>query len=372
MEAIGPVPFAGMVLADLGADIVRLDRISAAQLGVEIPHRFLATGRSKRSVAVDLKSREGLAVARRLIAASDVLIEGFRPVTMERLGLGPDVCLADNPKLVFARCSGWGESGPLANIASHDINYIGLSGALAALGVPDQPPTPPLSLVGDYGGAGMQLVCGTLAALISARMTGRGQVIHTSIAQGALSLMPIAYSLLAAGHWTLARGANLTDGGAPYYRCYETSDGHYMAVGAIENRFYAELLAKLDIADAVDVTRQSDRSLWPATAQLLAARFKQRSRAEWMDRFKNSDACVTPVLDMSEAPHHAQHVEARGFVDVEGVIQPAPGVRFSRTELSAPHPAPARGANTQAILSELGFSPAEITGLSASGAVRLG
>jgi alpha-methylacyl-CoA racemase len=371
MAAIGPVPFCGMMLADMGAEVVRIDRVTPSGLGVEVPPRFACMARSKQSVAVDVKSPEGLTIAKRLLTAADVVIEGFRPGVMERLGLGPDACAAANPKLVFGRCSGWGDEGPMAGMAAHDINYIGMSGALAAMGREGDPPAPPLNLVGDFGGAAMQLVTGILAAIIAARATGKGQVVKTSIAQGAIGLMPMIYGLYAAGRWSLTRASNPLDGGAPFYRCYACSDGRYVAVGAIERKFYLELLDRLDLAHRIDATKQNDSTTWPATAEIIAARFKERPRDAWTALFDQSDACVTPVLDMGEAPRHPQQIGAGGFVDVAGLVQPAPSPRFSETPLSKPRPAPLFGAQTGDVLEKLGFSAEEIAGLAARGVVKL-
>jgi alpha-methylacyl-CoA racemase len=367
MAAIGPVPFCGMVLADMGCAVIRVDRIAPAGLGIEVAPRFDCMARGKQSIAVDLKQAEGLALVRSLIAGADAVIEGFRPGVMERLGLGPEVCHEANPKLVFGRCSGWGDSGPMAGVAGHDINFVGLSGALAAMGVQGAPP-PPLNLVGDFGGAAMHLVSGVLAALLSARTTGRGQVVSTSIAQGAAALMPMIYGLLAAGDWSLARGQNSLDGGAPYYRCYETRDGGYMAAAPIEQKFYLAFLSRMGLEGQVDPAAQNDRATWPATAALFAARFRERSRADWTALFAGSDACVTPVLDMSEAPRDAQQIAAGAFMTVDGIVQPAPGVRFSEGA-NFPAPSPEPGQDTKEILRRLGHAPAAIDAFIRSGAV---
>ena len=353
MAAIGPVPFAGMTLADMGATVVRVDRILSAGLGVEVAPRFDFMARGKQSIAVDLKHPDGLAVVRRLIADADVVIEGFRPGVMERIGLGPDGCLEANPKLIFGRCSGWGPKGPWANAAGHDINFVGLSGALAAMGVAGAP-TPPLNLIGDFGGAAMHLVSGVLAALLSAHATGRGQVVTTSIAQGAVALMPMIYGLHAAGDWTLTRGDNSLDGGAPYYRCYETSDGRYMAAAPIEKKFYGEFLRLLGLDGEVDAAQQNDRATWAATTARFARRFRERSQADWSTVFSGSDACVTPVLDMSEAPDHPQ--QAAAFVAVDGLVQPGPGIGFSGAMPGVPTPPPEIGQDTAMVLRDFGYS----------------
>ena len=257
MAAIGPVPFCGMALADMGAEVVRVDRVANANLGIAVEPKFNCMGRGKKSIAVDLKQPDGIALMRRLIAGSDAVIEGFRPDVMGHLGLGPEICLADNPRLVFGRSSGWGDNGPMAQIASHDINYLGLSGCLAAMGLKGPPP---LNLIGDFGGAAMHLLVGVIAGLYVAKNTGKGQVVSASISDGTLGLMPMPYGLFAAGSWSLERGQNYLDGGAPFYRTYETSDGRYMAIGAIERKFFLQLLNKLDLEDQVDASRQNDRA----------------------------------------------------------------------------------------------------------------
>jgi alpha-methylacyl-CoA racemase len=361
--AIGPVPFAGMVLADLGAEVVRIDRVQPTGLGIAMPPRFNLLNRGKRSIAVDLKHPDGIAVARRLVAASHILLEGFRPGVMERLGLGPEACLAANPALIYGRISGWGERGPLAGVAGHDINYLGLSGALAAMGEPGAPPPVPLNLIGDFGGGSMFLVAGVLAALLHARRSGIGQVVRTSIAEAALALMPMFYGLRAAGLWTDRRGDNVLDGGAPFYRTYATRDGRFVAVGAIEPKFYAALVAGLGLAGRVALGAQLDRKLWPETTALFAARFREKTRAEWSEVFADSDACVTPVLEMDEAATHPQHAALGSFVASDGMRAPAPAPEFTATPRRAAAPPPGPGADTASVLAALGYSAAEIARL---------
>lgn len=368
--AIGPVPFCGMVLADMGAEVVRIDRVAAAGLGIGVSARFEVLHRGKQSVALDLKHRDGVRLARRLVAQSDVVLEGFRPGVMERLGLGPAECLADHPKLVYGRMSGWGERGPLAEAAGHDINYIGLSGALAAMGEPGAPPPVPLNLIGDFGGAAMHLACGVLAALLAVRAGGPGQVVRTSIAAASLALMPMIYGFRAAGEWTLERGRNILDGGAPFYRTYATRDGRYVAVGAIEAKFYAALVEGLGLGGRVSLAAQRDRATWPATTALFAARFLERTRDAWAAAFAGLDACVTPVLDMDEAPNHPQHAALGAFATVGGVRQPAPTPEFAalpRRHLRAP---PQSGRDTSTVLARLGCSEAEIARLLREGVAR--
>ena len=352
MAAIGPVPFAGMLLADMGAEVIRIDRTAPSGLGVEVQPQFDCLGRGKKSICVDVKSPAGVDILKKLIAETNILIEGFRPQVMERLGLGPHECLAINPKLVFGRCSGWSEPGPLAAYAGHDINFVGLSGALAAMGVTGIP-TPPLNLVGDFGGAGMHLAVGVLAGLVS----GKGQVVNASIAGGTLGLMPMIYGLFAQDEWTTKRGDNLLDGGGPFYRCYETKDDKFVAVGALERKFYTELLAKLDLIGVVNPDQQYDRATWPATTDVLARKFRERSRDEWAAYFANTNACVTPVLTLDEAPQHPQQVSS--FVKVGDVVQPMPQPQFSGSG-AAPNPPPANGAQTREILSSLNYSQREI------------
>lgn len=306
MAAIGPVPHCGLVLSELGADVVRLDRLEPSGLGIEVAGQFDALARGKRSLALDLKSPNGAQAALELVGRADALIEGFRPGVMERLGLGPDRCLAANPRLVYGRISGWGETGPLAGEAGHDLNFLGLTGALAAMGEPGQPPPVPLNLVADFGGGAMQLAVGVLAALLEARTTGQGQVVATSILEGAHALMPFLHGLRAAGAWEDRRGANVLDGGAPFYRCYEASDGRYVAVAAIERKFYRALLKGLELLGQVNPAVQMDRTAWPALAGLFASVFRTRPRDDWARRFQGTDACVTPVLTFNEALDHEQ------------------------------------------------------------------
>ena len=352
-----------MMLADMGADVIRIDRTAPSGLGVEAHAQFDCMGRGKKSICIDLKGPTGVDILKKLIAEANILIEGFRPQVMERLGLGPDACLKINAKLVFGRCSGWGEQGPYAAVASHDINFIGLSGALAAMGVTGVP-APPLNLVGDFGGAGMHLVAGVLAGLIS----GRGQVVNTSIGGSTLSLMPMIYGLFAQGEWTINRGDNLLDGGAPFYRCYETKDGKYLAVGALEHKFYTELLTKLDLVDVIRGEHQNDRSTWPQTTDVLRRKFLERNRDDWAASFANSNACVTPVLTLEEAPKHPQHVASESFAKVGDVVQPAPQPLFSQ-RVVAPNPPPANGAHTREILSALHYAPREIDDMLTAGTV---
>ena len=364
LEGIGPVPMCAMLLADLGADVVRIDRREPSGLGLAMDRRFAVNSRSRRSVALDLKSAAGRDAALRLIARTDVLLEGFRPGVAERLGVGPEDCHARNPALVYGRMTGFGQSGPLAQAAGHDLNYIALSGVLHAIGPRGGKPVPPLNLVGDYGGGALYLALGVLAALHERKASGRGQVVDTAMVDGAASLMSIFYGLAAAGAWSGARGENWLDGGAPYYDTYETADAKFIAVGAIEPKFFAELAKAIGL-DARFVQRQNDRKTWPEMREALSAIFKQRTRAEWCALLEGSDACFAPVLTMIEAPEHA-HAKARSaFIEVDGVVQPAPAPRFDRSVPATPRPAPRAGEHTEEVLREAGFSAAEIAALGA-------
>ena len=323
---IGPVPFAAMLLADMGAEVVRIDRSGAAPSD---PREIINRSRSA-VVQLDLKNLTHRQQALQLAARADALIEGFRPGVMERLGLGPDAMLGANPRLVYGRMTGWGQAGPLAHTAGHDINYIALPGALAAMGTPGTPPAPPLNLVGDYGGGSLYLVVGLLAGILEARQSGQGQVVDAAMCDGVASLMSLFYSLSALGSWTERRADNLLDGGAPFYATYACSDGKFVALGPIEPQFYAVLRQKLDLADPV-FDRQNDQSAWPEQHAKLAQVLATRTRDEWVALCDGSDACVAPVLTLAEAPQHP-HLAARAtFTRREGVVQPAPAPRFSRT-----------------------------------------
>jgi alpha-methylacyl-CoA racemase len=365
LVGLGPGPFAAMMLADMGADVLRIDRIPAR------PPRGASRdvlARSRPSAGVDLKHRDGVATVLELCERADVLIEGFRPGVMERLGLGPDACLARNPKLVYGRMTGWGQDGPLAQAAGHDINYIALSGALHAIGRAGEKPVPPLNLVGDFGGGGMLLAFGIACALFEAQRSGKGQVVDAAMVDGSALLMAMFFGFRASGLQSEQRGTNLLDGGAPFYDTYETKDGQHVAVGALEPQFFAELLSKLGI-DAASLPPQMDRAHWPALAQKLAETFKQKTRAEWCALLEGSDACFAPVLSIGEAAAHP-HVRARGtLVEVGGVLQPAPAPRFSRTQPALPN-APSHAAqDTDAALRAWGVSAERIAALRASRAI---
>ncbi|MEU7057678.1 CaiB/BaiF CoA-transferase family protein [Streptomyces sp. NPDC046197] len=327
LAGIGPGPFAAMLLADLGADVVRVDRPGGSALAIDPAYDL--TNRNKRSVVVDLKSADGPAAVLDLAERADILIEGYRPGVAERLGVGPEACRARNPRLVYGRMTGWGQHGPLAERAGHDIAYIAPTGTLGLIGRPEEPPAVPANLVGDYAGGSLYLVVGVLAALHHARATGAGQVVDAAIVDGASHLATMIHGMLAAGGWQDRRGANLLDGGCPYYGTYETADGKHMAVGALEQQFYDEFLAVLGLTDHADARKDVTR--WGELREAVAARFKSRTRDEWTALFEDTDACVAPVLSLREAPHHP-HLAARGtFTDHAGITQPAPAPRFSAT-----------------------------------------
>lgn len=364
IAGIGPGPFCAMMLADMGAEVVRVDRKANAGNGTN----YDVLNRGRKSIAVDLKNPDGVETVLRLIEKADALIEGFRPGVMERLGLGPDVCLARNPKLVFGRMTGWGQEGPLAHAAGHDINYISLTGALHAIGRPGSPPTPPLNLVGDFGGGGMMLAFGIVCAMLEAQKSGKGQVVDAAMTDGSAALMGIIYGLKGMGIWTNDRQSNMLDGGAHFYDAYECADGKFISIGAIEPQFYALLIEKAEISDDA-FQAQMDRDGWPELKKKIAEVFKQKTRAEWCEIMEGTDICFAPVLDLDEAPEHP-HNKARGtFVQIEGVTQHAPAPRFSRTSCATPVRPPRAGEHTEEILAGWGVSEGEISEIKASGAV---
>ncbi|HTJ04439.1 MAG TPA: CaiB/BaiF CoA-transferase family protein [Caldimonas sp.] len=365
-EAIGPGPFAGMMLADMGADVLLLDRPVDADLGIGQQRRFDVMRRGRRSLVVDLKTPAGIATALRVCDKADALIEGFRPGVMERLGLGPDVVLARNPRLVYGRMTGWGQRGPLAERAGHDIDYIAVAGVLNAIGRAGDAPLPPLNLVGDFGGGGLLLAFGIACGVIEARTSGRGQVVDAAMVDGAALLAAMFSGFMASGIWRDERGTNILDSGAPWYDTYETRDGRHVAVGAIEAKFYAELLARLDL-DAALAKTQHDRTTWPALRETLAARFRERTRDEWAAVFADADACVAPVLTFAESRAHPQIVARGGAIEIDGVAQPAPAPRFARTPGAATRPPPERGSGGAEALAEWGFGAEEIAALRAPG-----
>lgn len=370
LASIGPGPFCAMLLADQGAQVVRIDRVEPGGLGVPMPPAYDVAGRSRRSVALDFKQPAGREAALRLIDRADVLIEGWRPGVAERLGLGPEDCLARNPALVYGRMTGFGQTGPLAQAAGHDLNYIALTGALHAIGAGDGKPAVPLNLVGDYGGGALYLAFGLMAALFERQRSGCGQVVDAAMVDGASSLMALFHGLAACGQWDPQhRAANLLDGGAPFYDTYEAADGRHVSLGSLEPKFFAELARRIGL-DARYVARQYDRRLWPEMRAAIAALMRSKTRDEWTALLEGSDACFAPVLTLAEAPTHA-HARARdAFVDVAGVCQPAPAPRFSRSAPAAPTAAPVPGAHTHEVLAEAGYTASEIEALLADGAAR--
>lgn len=364
LAGIGPGPFAAMLLADLGADVIRIDRPGPSALPVPMPPEADILRRGRPSVALDLKHPDGLAALLALVERADVLIEGYRPGVAERLGLGPDECLARNPRLVYGRMTGWGQDGPLAQRAGHDSGYIAITGALAAIGRAGGPPQLPLNLVGDFGGGGMYLVVGILAALLEARVSGMGQVVDAAIVDGTAHLSSMIVGMVSGGAWSSERGTNFLDSGVPFYDVYETKDGGWMAVGPLEQPFYDELLLRLGLTEVAP--NRLDPSEWPALRALLTETFLARTRDEWAECFFDSDACVAPILSFEEAPQHP-HLKARGtYVDHEGVIQPAPAPRFSRTPGALTTPPPKPGSDTRAALTAWGL--ADVDALIDSGA----
>jgi alpha-methylacyl-CoA racemase len=369
LASIGPGPFCGMLLADMGADVVRIDRLEPSGLGVPVDPRFEVTGRNRRSLALDLKSPAAVEAVLRLVSKADLLIEGYRPGVAERLGLGPQDCHARNPALVYGRMTGFGQTGPLAQAAGHDMNYIALTGALHAIG-PNAKPTPPLNLVGDYGGGALYLALGLLAALHECKTSGRGQVVDAAMVDGAASLASIFFGLKAAGRWKDgSRNANLLDGGAPFYDTYETADGLWVSLGPLEPKFFAELVQRLGL-DASFIKRQYDTRVWPELRQAIATAVQGKTRAQWCEALEGTDVCFAPVLTFEEAPLHAHAAQRQAFIEVGGVTQPAPAPRFDRTPSRMPTPAPVQGAHSQALLREAGYSEAEIQALLAQGAVK--
>lgn len=328
--AVGPAPMCAMLLADLGATVLRIDRVTPVELGSKRPLEYDLLLRNREVMALDLKTAQGRGMAMEVVAGADALIEGMRPGVMERLGLGPQECLARNPKLVYGRMTGWGQQGPLADAAAHDLNYIAVTGALDAIGRKGQPPSIPINLLGDYAGGSLYLALGILAALQETGRSGKGQVVDAAIVDGVTSLMTSMYGLLAAGMWKLERGTNIADSGTPFYDVYECSDGKYVSVAPIETRFFEELLERLEIPKS-EFPNRWDRAQWPRLRETLAAKFRSRTRDEWCAQLEGTDACFAPVLSMGEAPGHPQAAAREVFVDVGGVRQPSPAPRFSRT-----------------------------------------
>ena len=359
---IGPGPFAAMMLADHGAEVVRIDRPSGGMLHPKDP-----LSRNRRSIAIDMKQAEGVALARQIAAGADGIIEGYRPGVMERLGLGPDVLLGDNPKLVYGRMTGWGQTGPWSHMAGHDINYIALSGVLHTIGREGERPVPPVNYLGDFGGGGMMLAYGMVAALLHVARGGEGQVIDAAMTDGSALLAGMTWGFHAMGFWEDRAGVNRLDGGAPYYDTYVCADDKFIAVGAIEPQFYALLRERTGLDADPEFDAQDDVAGWPRLKEKLAALFRTRSRDEWAAMFDGSDACVAPVLSLAEAPQHAHNAARATFVEVDGTVMPAPAPRYSATISEPPRAAPQRGADGAALLEELGYSPDAIAELRRSG-----
>ena len=369
MAALGPVPFAGMLLSDLGADVILVDRPGPPP---EDDPTLSLTKRGRRSVILDAKNEHGRTVLLDLVRTADVLLEGSRPGVMEKLGLGPDECLAARPSLVYGRATGWGQDGPYAQTAGHDINFIALSGVLWGTGRAGERPVPPLNLLGDYGGGGMMLAFGVVAALLEARASGIGQVVDAAMLDGAALMSTLIWEMRARGRHEDARGVNLLDTGAPFYDVYECSDGEFVAVGALEPQFYAELCRRVGFEQDLDPdTRpaQLDRATWPARKTEMERLFLTRTRDEWQRLLEHTDACVAPVLSWAEAPAHPHNAARQTFAEVDGVLQPAPAPRFSRTPAAVQAPACARGEHTEDVLAELGMDGGERTRLRSTGAL---
>ena len=364
MAGIGPGPFTAMMLSDLGAEVIRIDRLSHKGIG----HRANVLNRGRKSIAVDLKNPRGVETTLRLIEQADVVLEGFRPGVMERLGLGPEKCLSVNPRLIFGRMTGWGQTGPLSQAAGHDINYISIAGALGAMGYADRPPAPPLNLVGDFGGGAMYLLTGILAALVERATSEQGQIIDAAMSDGTASLLSPFFGLMAMNMWTTDRFSNRLDGGAFYYGSYECSDGRYISIGSLEPQFYALLLEKAEITDP-EFQEQLDEAAWPAKREKLTQLFKTKTRQQWCDIMEGTDVCFAPVLDLKEAPNHPHNIDRKTFVELDGVVQPAPAPRFSRTQGEIQGPAAMAGEHTRKVLSEWNFSDQEIGELQAARAI---
>lgn len=347
MAGLGPCPFAGMLLADMGADVIVVER------NTDVTRRHLpdCSRRGKRSIALDLKNTEGVETLLQLMEKADVLIEGFRPGVMERLGLSPEICLARNPKLIYGRMTGWGQTGPLAHAAGHDINYISLTGVLHATGRANEKPVPPLNLVGDYGGGAMFLVTGILAALIETQKSGKGQVIDAAMTDGSALLMAMFNSLHAMNLWTTQRGTNLLDSGAPFYDVYETKDGKYVSIGALEPQFYALLIQKAELDPSVFSPQMNPKN-WSKQKETLEMVFKNKTQAEWCAIMEGTDVCFAPVLDFLEAQQHPHNIARETYINVEGLIQPAPAPRFSRTQSEVQFGGRAAGEDTEEVLKE--------------------
>ncbi|MCZ6472839.1 MAG: CaiB/BaiF CoA-transferase family protein [SAR324 cluster bacterium] len=368
MAGIGPGPFCAMALSDMGAEVLRIDRTEPSGLGIVLDPKFDLLKRGRRSVAIDLKDARGAETVLRLVEQADALIEGFRPGVMERLGVGPDECLRRNPRLVYGRMTGWGQDGPMAKDVGHDINYIALAGVLHCIGSQGGVPVPPMNLVGDFGGGAMFLAFGIVSALLEAAKSGKGQVVDVSMVEGAAYLMTSIYGLHASGIWNNERGSNLLDGGAHYYNVYETSDGKYVSVGAIEPKFYQQLLERTGL-EGEELPGQQDRDAWPQFRRRLAEIFKTHTRDEWCEIMEGAEVCFAPVLYMDEVRGHSQNAARESFLDIDGVVQPAPAPRFSRTASQVQSPPARRGEHSAAALKDWGIPPEEVQALCDAGVV---
>jgi alpha-methylacyl-CoA racemase len=368
LAGIGPGPMCAMLLSDMGAEVIRVDRLAPADLGIDRGRKYNVLNRGRRSIAVDLKTPEGVEVVLKLADEADALIEGFRPGVTERLGLGPDVCHARNPRLVYGRMTGWGQDGPLASAAGHDINYIALTGVLDSIGTEGGPPVPPLNLVGDFGGGALYLALGVCAGIIEARTSGQGQVIDAAMVDGAASLLAAVYGIHGSGGWNDQRGTNVLDTGAHFYGTYECSDGNWISIGSIEGKFHAELLEKLGLTDD-DIPNRNDRARWKEHKLRLTELFLSKTRDEWCEIMEGTDICFAPVLSMAEAPEHPHNVKRGTFIELEGVVQPGPAPRFSRTPGEVQGPVPDPGQHTDEVLGDWGWSADDIASLRAAGAV---
>ena len=365
LAGIGPGPFCGMMLSDMGAEVIRVEKTGGSK---KASKDVLA--RNRRSIAVDLKQPKGVETVLRLIESADAVFEGFRPGVMERLGLSPDTCLARNPRLVFGRMTGWGQTGPMAQAAGHDINYIALAGALHAIGRKSEKPVPPLNLVGDFGGGGMLLAFGMVCALLEAQKSGAGQVVDAAMVDGTASLMAMFFSMAASGAFTQERGSNMLDGGAHFYDTYETQDGKFVCIGSIEPQFYAELIEKAGL-DEEKYAPQMDQSMWPELSKDLESVFLTKTQAQWCELMEGTDVCFAPVLSIFEAPSHPHNVARNSYTTVDGVVQQSPAPRFSRTQAEISNGARVPGQDTLSVLTDYGFVQNEIDKLKASGAVQL-
>ncbi len=369
IAGIGPGPFCAMLLADMGADVIRVDRAGQVMGGDPESPPADVMNRGRRSIGLDLKNPEGVEALLTLVEQADVLMEGFRPGVTERLGIGPDECLARNPKLVYGRMTGWGQEGPYAQAAGHDINYIALAGALEPIGRRGEAPVPPLNLVGDFGGGGMFLAFGLVCALLEAQRSGEGQVVDAAMVDGSAILTTMFHAFRAMGIWNDERGTNLLDTGAHFYDVYETSDGKYVSIGSIEPQFYAELLALSGLGDDPELPHQHDREQWPALKDRLAEIFRTKTRDEWCEIMEHTDVCFAPVLSLAEAPQHPHNVERGTFIEENGVVQPAPAPRFSRTKAEIQRPPAHAGQHTDEVLTQFGFDADRVEKLREIGAI---